>query len=358
MSAKETNPGASGPKAAAPKSAEPAGACDPVGVGNWKPTGRIVRRSFPGPRGATASLRVTVDRAAYADLIAHAKESLEAEICGVLAGSVCEDDQGVFLHVAAMIPGTAAGQGATHVTFTQDTWNHIHETLEKNHPKLQILGWYHSHPGFGVEFSEMDLFIQRNFFPNPTQIALVIDPLSGKVAICLNTPEGIAHLDKYWVDGREQPCQLPKSDPAKTSSSGPAAAAPENTDALRALEARLGQLIQVVDEQRAAHYRFLLFCGLAVCVAVIAGVGYTIYSAYRYRNDPPKLTQFVPVPIQVGDKTVMVGIGVAEWQVPEELNAAFIELERENRLAAQKEKENALKAATNAPPPNTNKPSP
>ena len=36
---------------------------------------------------------------------------------------------------------------------------------------LKIVGWYHTHPGFGVEFSEMDLFIQQNFFGGPAQIA-------------------------------------------------------------------------------------------------------------------------------------------------------------------------------------------
>jgi proteasome lid subunit RPN8/RPN11 len=339
MSAKETKPGAG----------------DPVGVGNWKTTERPARCSFPGPAGAAALLRVTVDRSAYADLIAHAKESLETEICGVLAGRVCEDDQGVFLHIAAIIPGIAASHGATHVTFTQETWNHIHRSLEKNHPKLRMLGWYHSHPGFGVEFSEMDLFIQKNFFPNPTQIALVMDPLSGAVAICLNSPQGIAYLDKYWVEGREQPCQVPKGIPSQTSSSASPADGPENAQALRNLETRLGQLIQTVDDQRRAHDRFLLFCGMALALVLIGSLGYTFYSSYRYRNEPPKVTQFVPVPIKVGDKTILVGLGVLEWQVPSELNATFLELEREKRLEA--DKADALKAATNGTLAETNKPS-
>ena len=38
-------------------------------------------------------------------------------------------------------------------------------SLEREHPGLKIVGWYHTHPGFGVEFSEMDLFIQRIFLP-------------------------------------------------------------------------------------------------------------------------------------------------------------------------------------------------
>jgi proteasome lid subunit RPN8/RPN11 len=326
---------------------------DSVSVTAWKQSERKVRLDFPGPRGASARLRIAVDRSAYAELIAHAKESLEKEICGVLVGSVCEDDQGPFVQVTAIIRGTAANQGSTHVTFTQETWNHIHQTLDREFADRQMVGWYHSHPGFGVEFSEMDIFIQKNFFSGPQQIALVIDPLSGGVAICLNGPKGIEYLERFWVDGREQPCQLPRGT-ASPSSETALPGAPTNTEELlRGLEARLSQVIQSLDEQRASSYRFLLFVGTVICAGVVFWIGYTYYSNYRYRNEPPKLNQFVPVPIQVGDKTVLVGVGVAEWQVPPELNAAMIEVEREKQLLAEKAAQaetNKLKGATNPPP--------
>ena len=85
-------------------------------------------------------------------------------------------------------------------------------------------------------------------------------------------------------------------------------------------------------------------------------MGYSYYSSYRCRNEPPKTTQFVPVPIKVGDKTVIIGMGVISWEVPEELNAAFTEAERESRLAAEKEKEEALKAAAGAQAQDTSTP--
>jgi len=296
-----------------------------------------------------------MERPAFAELIAHAKESLEKEICGVLAGKICEDSAGVFVHVGAVIRGAAAAHGSTHVTFTQETWQHVHKTLERDFPDLQIVGWYHSHPGFGVQFSEMDLFIQKNFFSGPAQIALVIDPLSGAVAICLNTDQGIQYLDRFWVDGREQICQVPAVPtgiaPPLSQVESPASAGAE--PATQALEARLGQLIQALDEQRASYYRFLLFVGIVICLGVVFWIGYTLYSSYRYRNEPPQLTQFVPVPVQVGDKTVLIGVAVAQWQVPPELNAAMLALEREKQLLAQKaamaETNNNAATNTNAP---------
>jgi proteasome lid subunit RPN8/RPN11 len=306
---------------------------------------------------------VALERSAYADLIAHAKESLEVEICGVLAGQVCEDDEGVFLHVEEMIRGTAANQGSTHVTFTQATWNAIHKTLESDYPKLRILGWYHTHPGFGVEFSEMDLFIQKNFFPGPTQIALVIDPLSGAVAIAVNTARGIEYLSRFWVDGREQLCRPPE----RAAVNGPTAS-PQPGDTAKsilALESRVAQLIQAVDDLRTSYHRFLTFVGIVFCLAIIATIGYTVYRQFTARFEPPKLTSFVPVPVQIGDKTVLLGVGVVEWQVPPELNAAFLQLEQLKREAAEKaakeaqDKQGKASSPTGPstnPPPNSVKP--
>ena len=313
-----------------------------VSAGGWKTSERTVRRTFPGPRDARAALRVAVDRAAHAELIAHAKTSLDKEICGVLAGNICEDEQGPFVHVMAIIRGTAASHGNTHVTFTHETWNAIHKSLEQDYPKMQIVGWYHSHPGFGVEFSDMDLFIQKNFFSGSSQIALVTDPLSGAVAICINGVSGIEYLDRFWVDGREQACQVPKSQLAKGKAEGPVAGV--DPEALRALESRVGQLIQLMDEQRASYQRFLMFVGATVCIGAVACFIYVYYSQFRYRNEPPQVNQVIPVPIQVGDKTVIMGVAITEWKVPEELNAVSIAVEKE-RLAAEAK---AAKDATNS----------
>lgn len=301
-----------------------------------------VRRTFPGPRQAAARLRVAMERSAYAELIAHAKASLETEVCGVLAGHVCEDDEGPFVSVEAVIRGTAASEGSVHVTFTQDTWNAIHKTLERDYPKLKIVGWYHTHPGFGVEFSEMDLFIQRNFFSGPAHLALVTDPLSGAVAICINTPEGIQYLERFWVDGREQPCRVPPR-AAKPGEGQSAGASGGDGDRLRALEERVNHLLQALDETRAFHHRFMLTCGFVFCLALITVTGYTIYSQWRARLEPPKVNQIVPVPVQIGDKTVILGVGITSWEVPPELDAMMLKVAK-----LQLEEAAQQAAATNA----------
>src|SRR6185295_18125774 len=133
--------------------------------------GRIVRRTFPGPAGSGLPLRVHFARRAYAELTAHAKDSVDAEVGGVLVGEACEDDEGPFLEARAR------------VTFTHETWTQIHATLDQSYPDLQIVGWYHTHPGFGVEFSAMDLFIQQNVFSGRTQVAFLTVPVGGETAL-------------------------------------------------------------------------------------------------------------------------------------------------------------------------------
>ncbi|HKF23444.1 MAG TPA: Mov34/MPN/PAD-1 family protein [Candidatus Angelobacter sp.] len=102
----------------------------------------------------------------------HARTSMKAEVCGVLIGTM-DNDRTV---IEACIAGVNAAQGGAHVTFTQDTWEHIYKIKDQQYPDDKIVGWYHSHPGFGVFLSEHDLFIHENFFSSPQQIAWVYDP--------------------------------------------------------------------------------------------------------------------------------------------------------------------------------------
>jgi len=125
----------------------------------------------------------------------HARSSMTTEICGVLIGA---DDNGTTV-VEAAIQGEAARQAGSHVTFTQDTWSHIYQVKDAEYPERRIVGWYHSHPGFGIFLSDHDTFIHRNFFSNPGQIAWVFDPVSDEEG-CFAWRDGeIVRIDEVAV---------------------------------------------------------------------------------------------------------------------------------------------------------------
>lgn len=311
---------------------------DPVRVTPPKETGSVVRRVFPGTDAGATALRVNFARQAYADLTAHAKESVDAEVGGVLVGEICEDGEGVFVEVRAIIRALAAKEARAHITFTHETWTKIHAALDRDHPNLHIVGWYHTHPGFGVEFSAMDRFIQENFFAGRAQVAFLTDPLGGDNALCFNGAEGIEALPRFWVDGREHRTRVTATHNAAAS------AEPAGSQDLRKeidrLESRINQLIQAVDEQRTNFHRTLTAMLIVFCTGVIAWVAYAIYSDRMDRRAPPRPHSQFSVPVKVGNETVMLGVGVVEWAVPPSLDAMLDKYAKaEAELRAQERRE-------------------
>lgn len=137
-------------------------------------------RSAPVVAGLRAQKFQTVfRRLALEEIHQHGKADTAVEICGVLVGNVYRDTSGPYLYVEAVIRGDAAEGHATQVTFKAQTWEHIQREMDEKHSDKRIVGWYHTHPGFGIFLSGMDLFIQDNFFNLPWQIAFVYDPIGG-----------------------------------------------------------------------------------------------------------------------------------------------------------------------------------
>ena len=118
--------------------------------------------------------RVTIAGEVLRQIRQHARSNSKTEVCGVLIG----EENGNGMSITARIPGLNAAQAGTYVTFTQDTWEHIYKIKDKEFPAERIVGWYHSHPGFGVFLSDHDTFIHKNFFSSALQVAWVYDPHS------------------------------------------------------------------------------------------------------------------------------------------------------------------------------------
>lgn len=152
--------------------------------------------------------RVHISTEAYRAVITHARESDQVELCGVLVGELLKDDRGPYLSITHTIRGENAEHHAAQVTFTQDTWAHIYSVMDSAHTDRVIVGWYHTHPGFGVFLSEMDLFIHHNFFNLPWQVALVVDPRAGDEGFFVWRNGEPALTTTHWV-GDEVKIQLP-----------------------------------------------------------------------------------------------------------------------------------------------------
>jgi proteasome lid subunit RPN8/RPN11 len=158
---------------------------------------------------------VVVDSEVVRQIRQHARSSSTIEVCGVLIGQ----DRDHRIDVFQCIEGQNAEEAGTHVTFTQETWEHIYAVKDQKYPEERIVGWYHSHPGFGVFLSDHDTFIHKNFFSSPGQVAWVFDPHSDEEG-CFGWVGGrIERLTQIGVvdrRGGEEAREVEPSEPGTT----------------------------------------------------------------------------------------------------------------------------------------------
>jgi proteasome lid subunit RPN8/RPN11 len=154
---------------------------------------------FPGE--TKTPFRVFIDPRAHKQIHAHASEDTSVEICGVLVGRWGRDEKGPFLSVTASIRGEAATNKFAEVTFTHDTWSKINKRMDQDFVGESIVGWYHTHPDFGIFLSERDRFIHEHFFSEPGQVALVVDPIRKEEGVFIWSAGKPVPTSHYWVGG-------------------------------------------------------------------------------------------------------------------------------------------------------------
>jgi len=153
----------------------------------------------PFPAAEALEYRVVVSEEAFEAVKNHARSDQQVELCGVLAGKLCKDGQGPYLAIEKAFAGAATRRTGSQVTFTHETWERIHQQMDSEAPDLSIVGWYHTHPGFGVFLSDMDQFIQDNFFNMPHQVAFVYDPVSDQRGLFIWKNGESSRLRRYWM---------------------------------------------------------------------------------------------------------------------------------------------------------------
>ncbi|SFI11592.1 Proteasome lid subunit RPN8/RPN11, contains Jab1/MPN metalloenzyme (JAMM) motif [Tindallia magadiensis] len=123
---------------------------------------------------------IKFDKEVQRQIDRYAATDTNTELGGVLLGKMEERTNGQTLIVSGMLAAENTTADKTSLTFTHDTWDKIHQDKEAFFPEENIVGWFHTHPGFGIFLSKYDLFIHENFFNLPWQIAYVVDPIQKK----------------------------------------------------------------------------------------------------------------------------------------------------------------------------------
>ena len=174
---------------------------DKPDVADVERQGLASRSSIAALSDASDAFDVVIPASAWDEMQRHARVRLDVEVGGVLVGRPVTSETGKpYLLVEAGIPALAAESRQTNITFTAEAWTHIHQMIDRDHPGAAIVGWYHTHPSFGIFLSEMDLFIQHHFFDLPHQVAIVIDPVANTHG-CFIWRSGTPTLGPLLIEG-------------------------------------------------------------------------------------------------------------------------------------------------------------
>ncbi|MEQ8786040.1 MAG: Mov34/MPN/PAD-1 family protein [Pirellulaceae bacterium] len=134
-----------------------------------------------GPRNIGSihddAAKIRIEESVLEEIIDYSERDATRELGGFLLGRLIEAPR-TIVDVRRFWPALDARSGGASLTFTHEAWSQTHRAIDERFPQERIVGWHHTHPGFGVFLSGYDLFIHRHYFSEPWQIALVVDPKS------------------------------------------------------------------------------------------------------------------------------------------------------------------------------------
>lgn len=136
---------------------------------------------------------IHISSLALLKMLKHGRAGVPMEVMGLMLGEFVDDYTVKVVDVFAMPQsGTGVSVEAVDPVFQTNMLDMLKQT---GRPEM-VVGWYHSHPGFGCWLSGVDINTQQSFEQlNARSVAVVIDPIQsvrGKVvmdAFRLITPQ-------------------------------------------------------------------------------------------------------------------------------------------------------------------------
>mmetsp|Transcript_6877 Transcript_6877/g.20255 ORF Transcript_6877/g.20255 Transcript_6877/m.20255 type:complete len:317 (-) Transcript_6877:75-1025(-) len=160
--------------------------------------------------------QVYISSLALLKMLKHGRAGVPMEVMGLMLGEFIDDYTIRVVDVFSMPQsGNSVSVEAVDPVFQTKMLDMLKQT---GRPEM-VVGWYHSHPGFGCWFSGTDVNTQQSFEQlNPRAVGVVVDPIQsvkGKVVIdcfrCLShqmimlgqeprqTTSNIGHLNKPTI---------------------------------------------------------------------------------------------------------------------------------------------------------------
>lgn len=152
---------------------------DPAAAWLYAPddsTYQSLLQAAPWREDATYFQRVCISMPALLKMVLHARAGGDLEVMGLMQGKVCTETRTFYVLDAFALPveGTE-----TRVNAQNEAYEYMVTYLESCRAAGRtdhVLGWYHSHPGYGCWLSGIDVATQRTNQQQDPFVAVVIDP--------------------------------------------------------------------------------------------------------------------------------------------------------------------------------------
>lgn len=124
-----------------------------------------------------AGLRIYLRYDLFRALDEYAVRDTSRELAALLVGQVQEGGQGgncIVVEDAIEIGVADEREGR----FSPRVWQHARRVARTRYANKVIVGWYHTHPGTGLDLSQEEREVHKSFFPEAWQVMYVVDPVS------------------------------------------------------------------------------------------------------------------------------------------------------------------------------------
>ena len=170
----------------------------PGGLGGLGGLGGFGGQASPeiDPKMNDTAEQIYISPLSLLKMLRHGKAGIPLEVMGLMLGDYVDDYTVKCIDVFSM---PQSGTETTIESIDEGFQVKMVEMLKQTGRNEIVVGWYHSHPGFGCWLSSTDINTQKTFEQQvPRTVAVVVDPIQsvrGKVVIDAFRTYGGAGLD-------------------------------------------------------------------------------------------------------------------------------------------------------------------
>ncbi|CAM9738255.1 unnamed protein product [Ectocarpus fasciculatus] len=153
--------------------------------------------------------KVQISSLSLLKMLKHGRAGIPMEVMGLMLGSFVDEYTITCVDVFAM-PQHGTGVSVEAVDYVYQTI--MLDMLKQTGRPEMVVGWYHSHPGFGCWLSGVDMNTQQSFERlNPRAVAVVVDPVQ--------SVKGKVVIDAFrMIDTKGRMIPMPNVEPRQTTS--------------------------------------------------------------------------------------------------------------------------------------------